>query len=137
MTISKLNELVADLKEDARNVLEGRIMTDDIFEAKRACRGMVIRSRGIEIGGFYANGDRTDYTFNVDRITKKRIDSFLEANPTVTALYASGGWDAHRTVEWDDDYEPYVSEWGCTIWTPETGVTFKDPFEDEDDFEVV
>ena len=137
MTISKLNALVADLKEDARNVLEGRIMTDDIFEAKRICRGMVIRSRGVSICGFYANGERTDDTWDVDRITKKRIDSFLEANPTVTALYAGGGWDAHRTVEWDDDYEPYVSEWGCTIWTPETGVTFKDPFEDEDDFEVV
>ena len=137
MTISKLNELVADLRDDARAVLEGRIMTDDIFEAKRSCRGMVIRSRGMEIGGFFANGNRTDYTFNVDRITKYVIDSIVEDDPTVTALYAGGGWDVHRTVEWDDDYEPWVSEWGCTIWTPETGVTFKDAFEDEDDFEDV
>ena len=114
MTIAKLNQEVADLRDNARLI------------AQRTYRGMVLRSCGTVLFGILPDGNRTDDTWEIKRLTLKVIKEFADEYPTVTEIYAGGGYDAHATVEWDENYEPWVSEWDCIIWSEKSGIQFTD-----------
>ena len=116
MTTAKLNQKVNGISRDIKQ------------DAKADCKGCTLRRRAIEIFGFDSTDTRTEYPVEVDRLSSKKILSFVEQHPNVQYVLAEGGYDAHATATWDSDYEPWVADWYAIIWTPETGITFERPY---------
>mgnify|MGYP005831689491 CR=1 FL=1 len=124
MTIlQSINEGISQLREEARR------------EAKRNSEAPVIRSRGVALYGskkrVNAIGYETEDIVNADfprsigsRLRKKDVDEFLADYPDTDAIDVEGGHDAHWTIEWDDNYEPWVSSWETRVWTKKDGLVF-------------
>jgi hypothetical protein len=116
MTTAKLNQMVNGIFRDIKQ------------DAKADCKGYTLRRRPIEIFGFDSTDTRTEYPVEVDRLSRKEILSFVEQHPNSQYVLAEGGYNAHVTAMWDSDCVPWVTHWYATIWTPETGITFEEPY---------
>ena len=112
-TMNDLNKAIAKLREDSR------------VNATRSGYP-VIRSRGAALFVYKIEGSGDDKTTTrtndgdlwdvSSTLRAKDIDAFLESYPETTHIDIEGGHDGHETIEWDDNYEPWISTWEARIW---------------------
>ena len=103
-----------------KSLLEIKLLVDR--SRSRACNeahrsAKVPRSRGaylmaLDFEGRSISGDGDNVLWNG---TLKEIKSFLYYYilKGMESLSIFGGYDGHKTVQWDDLYEPWISEWEC------------------------
>ena len=82
----------------------------------------VLRSRGVEMNG-YKRVNGSEISTNNEpweigsRVRREDIETFLVEYPETDSIWVSGGYDGHETVQFDDDYEPLLSDWSCRSWS--------------------
>ena len=112
-----------------KSLLEIKYKVDG--EKYQACREAhryykVPRSRGsyltaLDFDGYSVSGDGCNWPWNG---TLKEIKDFIKyyIPKGMERLSIFGGYDGHNTVRYDDDYEPWVSEWEVEFSLDELGV---------------
>lgn len=92
-----------------------------LYEAQRACRDGVLRSRGVCIKAARdcetILGEADSWPWDGTKGSLLRaVREAVEAGAEVVVMYGGYDWAASIDRMADGDYDPWVSEWGVTVW---------------------